>query len=269
MSMVIEEALRHQYNEFARQYDGVDQGIDLILARLTTAPDASVLDVGCGTGNLTLRLAEKNALRRVVGVDLSESALEIARNHARDRKLSAYEFIRASACSLPFRAGEFDVVVSNMVFHLIPDHRKAFAEAVRVLRPSGKAVIQFHGGGPAGAEWMEVFRQAWQEAIPDRQPPVLIPEIPIRAVEEDLVAAGVRSFDISWRHRVRRVPAAGVAKIDNFCRIVLGFWRWGLPAETVRRIDERITQLLLERAAGGHLVITVNVLLVEFQTPGE
>jgi ubiquinone/menaquinone biosynthesis C-methylase UbiE len=266
--MDTEEMLRRHYDAFARQYDGMDQGLDLLLSRLKLPPKASVLDIGCGTGNLTLRLPEKGMLQRVVGVDVSEGVLEIARSHARDRQLAGFEFIKASACHLPFAEGEFDAVVSNMVLHLVPDQRRAFAEVVRVLKSSGTAWLQFQGGGEVAAEWMEIFRRVWREHSPGEEPPALIQRITAQAVEENLSALGIRDFDVSWRRRVRSIAHLDVPKVLEFGKVVLGFWRWGLAEEAVQRIDEEIARQVTEKAANGTLTTTVNVLLVEFQKAG-
>jgi SAM-dependent methyltransferase len=263
--MDIEAALQLHYDTFAKQYDGTDQGTGLILSRLELPEQASVLDIGCGTGNLALRLPEKGTLSRVVGVDLSEGVLEIARRHARDRQLGYFEFLQANARDLPFADDEFDAVVSNMVFQLIPDQRKAFSEAARVLKPSGVALLQFQGGGEVAAEWMEVFRQAWRSVIHEQEPPVLIQKLTVGTVEDHLSILGIRDFDISWRHRTRRLSCADVPKVIEFGQVVIGFWRWELADEQVRRIDEDIARQVAEKAANGTLTNTVNILLVEFR----
>ena len=158
--MDIEKAQRWHYNQNAEQYDGVDQGLGLILSRLKLPPQASVLDIGCGTGNLTFRLCEKGSLQRLAGIDVSDGVLSIARKHARELGLTNFEFTRASAIDLPFPDQQFDVVVSNMLFHLIPDQPKALGEVLRVLRPSGSAVLQFLGGADFAPEMIRIFRRA-------------------------------------------------------------------------------------------------------------
>ena len=67
-----EAALREHYDAFAADYVGVNQGVEDILSCFQVASGASVLDIGCGTGNLTFRLPEAGAAGRIVGIDISD-----------------------------------------------------------------------------------------------------------------------------------------------------------------------------------------------------
>jgi ubiquinone/menaquinone biosynthesis C-methylase UbiE len=99
---------------------------------------ARVLDVGCGTGRLSLALAEEQAAR-VWGVDVSPEMLAVAR-----AKAPRLRFKEARAEALPFKDAWFEAVVFWLVVHLV-DRTAAFAEARRVLAPDGRvAVVSFH-----------------------------------------------------------------------------------------------------------------------------
>ncbi len=99
-----------------------------------TSPPADVLDVGTGTGEGALAVAERFPEARIVGVDLSEAMLERAR-----AKLPSARFERADASALPFEAGSFDLVThANML--------PFFDEVARVLRSGGSALFAFSGG---------------------------------------------------------------------------------------------------------------------------
>lgn len=93
-----------------------------------------VLDVGCGTGRLTVALAERGS--RAWGVDASDEMLAKAR--ARAGRLAAFKHAPAEA--LPFKDGWFERAVLRLVVHLI-DRGRAFPEVARVLAPGGRAVI--------------------------------------------------------------------------------------------------------------------------------
>jgi ubiquinone/menaquinone biosynthesis C-methylase UbiE len=92
-----------------------------------------VLDVGCGTGRLTLALAERGA--KVWGVDSSEEMLAQARAVA--GRTVGLKLGRAEA--LPFKDGWFERVVLRLVVHLI-DRERAFTEVARVVAPGGRVV---------------------------------------------------------------------------------------------------------------------------------
>jgi len=96
-----------------------------------------VLDVGCGTGENALYLAEKGF--SVVGVDLSTRAIDAAKAKAIERKLKVY-FRIANALSLDFKNGYFDNAIDSGLFHTFNDNdRVDFAsEIALVLKPDGR-----------------------------------------------------------------------------------------------------------------------------------
>jgi len=96
-----------------------------------------VLDVGCGTGENSLYLAEKGF--SVVGVDLSTRAIDAAKAKAIERKLKVY-FRIANALSLDFKNGYFDNAIDSGLFHTFNDNdRVDFAsEIALVLKPDGR-----------------------------------------------------------------------------------------------------------------------------------
>lgn len=103
------------------------------------APPADILDLGCGTGSLSLVLAEQG--HRPVGVDLAPLMIEQAR-----RKLTAAGFDAAmtvgDASDPPVRAGtSFDVVLSRHLLWTLPDPREALRRWIGLLRPGGRLVL--------------------------------------------------------------------------------------------------------------------------------
>ena len=258
-----EAVLRLHYDSIAKDYVGVNQGVERVLAHLKLAPGASILDIGCGTGNLTKRLAEVGSPGRIVGVDISEGVLALAREQTRALKTVAYEFRQASATCLPFEDEEFDAVVSNMVFHLIPNQEKSYSEALRVLKTSGKMVLQMQGGGDIALEFMQVLQQAWEDVLPGEEPPELTQKITVDTIASHLKDLGVKDFDIKWSHRTRTLPAAAVPKVLAFGRLVLGFWRLGLDEATADRVETALTRRAQEAASKqAGWTATGNVLLV-------
>jgi SAM-dependent methyltransferase len=95
---------------------------------------ASVLDVGCGTGNLALALLQSPKVGKVYGIDFSQSYIDHAANRSRDPRV---EFKVADACALPFGDASFDHALSMLVLQFIPQANRAIREMRRVLRPGG------------------------------------------------------------------------------------------------------------------------------------
>ena len=104
------------------------------------------LDIGCGSGAVTIRLAQAYPNATVTGIDQwgrqwEYSKVQCERNAATEGVEGRVSFQQGSASSLPFPDESFDVVVSNLTFHEVkdaPDKRLLIREALRVLKKGGK-----------------------------------------------------------------------------------------------------------------------------------
>jgi ubiquinone/menaquinone biosynthesis C-methylase UbiE len=114
---------------------------DRIIERAEPRPGEIAVDVGAGTGLLTLALAE--VVERVWSIDISASMCEYLRAKAATAGRDNVEVAMASATSLPMVDAAADLVVSNYCFHHLddPGKEKALAEIRRVLRPGGRLVF--------------------------------------------------------------------------------------------------------------------------------
>ena len=105
---------------------------DVAIAAVAEGGPRLVVDVGCGTGDLTERLA-REVEAPVAAVDLSPRMAELARG----RGLPA---LNADIERLPFSDGAFDAVLANRVLYHLPDLDAGLAELARVVRPGGRLV---------------------------------------------------------------------------------------------------------------------------------
>lgn len=105
-----------------------------LLPLLSSIKDKKVLDVGAGTGRLSIALAERGAV--VTAFDISEKMLEILK-----RKNNKIETIVGDAESMPFADGAFDIVTAAFLIVHLKDPERFFDEVYRVLKPDGLFVV--------------------------------------------------------------------------------------------------------------------------------
>jgi trans-aconitate methyltransferase len=114
-----------------------------LLELLVPLPGERILDLGCGTGQLTAQIAAAGA--EVVGVDLSAEMIAAAR-----RNYPQLHFENGDARSLSWHK-EFDGVLSNAVLHWVLEADQAAASVARTLKPGGRFVAEFGGKGNVAA----------------------------------------------------------------------------------------------------------------------
>ena len=102
-------------------------------------PHAKALDLGCGAGHVSFRIAAQ--LAEVVAYDLSQSMLATVQSAAADRGLSNIRVQQGVAEYLPFDDASFDFVFSRYSAHHWQDLGRALREVYRVLKPGGKVVF--------------------------------------------------------------------------------------------------------------------------------
>ena len=138
------------FSGIAARYDLLNHllsaGIDrrwrkLVARRLESAVGrgARVLDVACGTGDLSLTLAERTGAR-VVGLDFCRPMLDIARRKS-DGANRALPFVEGDALSLPFADGEFDAVTIAFGLRNLASVEGGIDELLRVTRPGGAVFV--------------------------------------------------------------------------------------------------------------------------------
>lgn len=113
-----------------------------LLDQAALAPGEAILDLGSGTGTLSLWARQREPGVTVTGVDGDHEVLEIARNKARKAGFDIH-FDQALATTLPYEKECFDKILSSLFFHHLQpdDKRHVFAESFRVLRPGGELHI--------------------------------------------------------------------------------------------------------------------------------
>ncbi len=196
-------------------------GLDRRWRRLAAAeavplPGDRLLDVCCGTGDLTLALAERWPGCTVIGLDFTPGMVARARRKATARALPGPPptFVEGDLLALPFADGEFAAVTVGWGVRNVPDLRRALAEMTRVTRPGGRVVCLESTRPPAGLG--RRFHALWSE----RLVPLLGRVLAGDAAAYEYLPASVRDFPDAEGLAALMV-AAGLERV-RFRRLGLG-----------------------------------------------
>ncbi|HEX3204551.1 MAG TPA: methyltransferase domain-containing protein [Nitrospiraceae bacterium] len=140
------ETQRQDWTRVAPGWEKWDESLDHNMAFMNyrlvgeahVRPGQRILDLGSGTGYPALLAAQAVGPRgNVVGLDLADAMLDVARRKAKALGLTNIRFQAGDVSTLPFDAGSFDAVISRFCLMFLPDVPKAAAEIARVLKPGG------------------------------------------------------------------------------------------------------------------------------------
>jgi len=185
-------------------------------------PESTLLDVGCGPGNITLEFAEKLRFGNVIGIDASEAIIKKAQENYRASNLDNCSFRIGDAYSLDFEDNSFDIVHAHQLLQHLKNPIAAIQEMYRVVRPEGIVAVRDadYGGmiwspnDPRLNEWMDLYHRMTK----------------INNVEPD---AG--RFLFSW---VSQIPFSSIAVSSStwtFATPEMRDWWGGLWAERIQK----------------------------------
>ncbi len=155
------------------------------------SPGSKVLDLGCGTGTLTLLIKQLHPDAQVIGIDGDSQVLTIARRKASQSGINL-TFDQGMAYRLPYPESSFDRVLSSLVMHHLTreDRRLALREILRVLKPgSGLLIIDFGKPHNPFAWAISLFMRRWEKAA----------DLIDGMLSEELVQAGFQNVRIVAR----------------------------------------------------------------------
>jgi ubiquinone/menaquinone biosynthesis C-methylase UbiE len=149
MVSIVKDQIRNYWEGNASSYDksyghGLktaqekDLWLNLLARNISKEKGAKILDVGCGTGFLSLLLAELG--HTVTGIDLSAEMRNQATKKARQAKLQA-SFMAGDAESPPFPENSFDIIISRHLLWTLPSPSKALGNWHHLLSPGGTVII--------------------------------------------------------------------------------------------------------------------------------
>ena len=199
-----------------------------VVELLNPQPNERILDLGCGTGELSAQIVAKGA--RVVGLDASAPMLERARN-----QFSDLELVEGDAQN--FAVGtDFDAVFSNATIHWLTDH-EALARCVRrALKPGGRFVGEFGGRGNISQLDSSLKRAALELSLPQFESPNTFPSL--REWAQSLESGGLEPRFLQLF--ARPTPLEGEDGLKNW-------WRQ-FRALYLNSLSENERETLLNRA---------------------
>src|SRR5947208_6985245 len=121
--------------------DDTDRIISALWQAQTPTDGTRVIELGCGPGFYSRKLARRFPQIAVTGVDRSESQVRSARQRASAENVSNCVFERVNALSLSCADASFDILIASRIFTVLPDHKRAVTEMFRVLRSGGRFFI--------------------------------------------------------------------------------------------------------------------------------
>jgi SAM-dependent methyltransferase len=166
----------------------------------TVQPGETVLDIGSGGGIDCFEASRRvGPTGRVIGIDMTDTMLEIARRHAPTvasnlgYPRSNVEFLKGMADGMPVENGVADLVISNCVINLAPDKKKVFQEMYRVLKPGGRFTISDIVADQVVPQYLVHDREKWGDCLSGA--------LPASDYIGDMVAAGFVGV-----HQIKFIP---------------------------------------------------------------
>jgi SAM-dependent methyltransferase len=165
----------------------------------------TVLDLGSGAGADVLISARRvGATGMVIGLDMTDEMLELARRNAAEAGVENVEFLKGYIEDVPLANETVDVVISNCVINLSGDKSAVIREAARVLRPRGRFAVSDVIADRDMDETIRADMAAWTGCIAGA-----LTEAEFRGALE---AAGFEEIEIRETHRVHEHAAAAIIR---------------------------------------------------------
>ncbi len=143
--------VEQMFDTISENYDGLNRIISLgsdikwrkkVIKMVAEKNPISILDIATGTGDLAIQFAEKTSAEKIVGLDISEGMLSVARKKVFEKKVSEkIEFVQADSEALPFEDNTFDAITVSFGIRNFENLEKGLSEIFRVLKKGGIFVV--------------------------------------------------------------------------------------------------------------------------------
>lgn len=169
------EQVEQMFNTISKNYDGLNRVISLgtdlkwrkkVLQLIQKKQPQSILDIATGTGDLALKFVEKTSCNKIVGLDISEGMLNVARQ--KKTALNAGErltFIKGDSEALPFKDNSFEAISVSFGIRNFENLEIGLSEIYRVLAPQGLFII-LETSVPTRFPWKQGYHFYSKEILP-------------------------------------------------------------------------------------------------------
>jgi len=240
---------------WAARADRFDEGVagyhDQFIAAAAIDANASVLDIGCGSGQTTRDAARCATAGSALGVDLSSRMIELARGLAEREHVANATFQQADAQVHPFPDQCFDIAISRHGAMFFGDAPAAFTNIARAMRPGGRLVL-LSWQSLQHNEWISAFRVAFAAGRQLPTPPPNAPG-PSSLSDPDQVRGLLTSAGfVDVRLQGLSEPMYFGRDVDDACQFISGQFAW-----MVRDLDADTR---------GHALDSLRASMVDHQT---
>ncbi len=220
-------------------------GARRLVASLPDADVDRILDIGCGTGFATLPAIRRYGASSVTGVDVSAAMLDRFKGQLDALGGVDYDLRAAAEDQTDLPAASFDLVLSSMTMHWLPDRGAAVARMAAALRPGGLIGILAPGVGH-DREYVEIVKALDPPAPEPCWDGWGLAEVSTDDLAEYFAGAGLEVDDIWVEVRVRRVPLDVL--MARMRTVGAHTWNSRLPADEVERQLARIEEAARARS---------------------
>jgi SAM-dependent methyltransferase len=245
-----EDAPFPNYNDFDNLATFVRSADVSVFARMLREQiplNANVLEVGCGTGQMSNYLAA-TTLSRVYATDMTFASLRLGRDFARKNGINGVRFIQMNLFMPAIRPESMDVVISNGVLHHTYDTVKAFMRVSRLVKPGGYAIIGLYDWiGRLGTDFRRVLVKAFGERVLTLDPYLrkkLSPDKRRAWIRDQYFHPQERKHSMS--ELIRWFDEAGFSFVSSIPRIVGSFGeneRLFVPQSAGSSFDRLLTEI--------------------------
>lgn len=149
---------------------------EAIIQALQLKATDTVLDIAAGTGEPGLSIARIVSGGKVIGTDLSDGMLSVAKERAITHGITNYETVVSDVTELPFADNTFDAISCRFGFMFFPDMQRAAKELGRILKPGGRIAVAVWGE-PKDNAWVTATMSTIHEVLNIPKPPPDAPGI--------------------------------------------------------------------------------------------